>query len=168
MSNKARRFEPSFSAAFARSRGIGSRWHRWINPIQNLPLARYFTNHWLGLAPGRPLPSFSKSLFRRWKPDASTAKPSVILMADCFSCFYDSDLGLASIQLLEAFGYQVVLEDVGCCGRSIFRSEGLGRPEKTSSKRLRLWKNSESDTPRWVLSHWSHPVPARCRKTGQN
>ena len=109
---------------------IGSRWHRWINPIQNLPLARYFTNHWLGLAPGRPLPSFSKSLFRRWKPDASTTKPSVILMADCFSCFYDSDLGLASIQLLEAFGYQVVLEDVGCCGRTNISVGRLGAARK--------------------------------------
>ena len=109
---------------------IGSRLHRWINPIQNLPVVRYFTNHWLNLAPGRPLPNFSKSLFRRRKPNGPNTSPSVILMADCFSCFYDSDLGLASIQILEAFGYQVVLKDVGCCGRTNISVGRLGAARK--------------------------------------
>ena len=147
---------------------IGSRLHRWINPIQNLPVVRYFTNHWLNLAPGRPLPNFSKSLFRRRKSNGPNTSPSVILMADCFSCFYDSDLGLASIQLLEAFGYQVVLEDVGCCGRTNISVGRLGAARKDIEQTAPPWKNSESDTPRWVLSHWNHPVPARCKKTGQN
>ena len=51
-------------------------------------------------------------------------------MADCFSCFYDSDLGLASIQILEAFGYQVVLKDVGCCGRTNISVGRLGAARK--------------------------------------
>ncbi|MAV55029.1 MAG: hypothetical protein CMJ28_03650 [Phycisphaerae bacterium] len=97
---------------------LGSRFHRLANLIQNTPPVRYFTNHWLGLAPGRSLPKFSKSLFSRWKPNHAPNAPTVILMADCFSCFYESDLGLAAIKVLESFGYQVVLEDVGCCGRT--------------------------------------------------
>ena len=109
---------------------IGSRWYRWSNRIQNTPIARYFMNHWFDLAPGRPLPNFSKSLFRRWNSGGQSTKPSVILMADCFSCFYESDLGLAAIKILEAFGYQVVLEDVGCCGRTNISVGRLGAARK--------------------------------------
>ena len=166
MSNKARRFEPSFRQYSPAAR-IGSRWHRWINPIQNLPLARYFTNHWLGLAPGRPLPFFKIPLptmeARRVNHEAS-----VILMADCFSCFYDSDSAWRRSNSWKRSDTKWSWKTLVAVGAPIFRSEGLGRPEKTSSKRLRPWKNSESDTPRWVLSHWNHPVPARCKKTGQN
>jgi len=45
-------------------------------------------------------------------------RPTVLLMPDCFSQWSQPQVGRAAVELLEAFGYRVVLPHAGCCGRA--------------------------------------------------
>ncbi len=71
----------------------------------------------------RELPLFRRSLYHWWRKnrsaDAADADaPSVVLFADCFTTYNEPHIGVAAIELLEAFGYRVLLPQVGCCGRT--------------------------------------------------
>ena len=164
MSNKARRFEPSFSAAFAQFRGEshggtdGSTPFRiclspGISPTTGSALLRV----------GLP---FFKSLFRRWKPDASTTKPSVILMADCFSCFYDSDLAWRRSNSWKR-------SDTKWSGRHwlLWAHQYFGRKAWGGSKDIEQTAPALEELRERhsavVLSHWNH-LSRRDKKTGQN
>ncbi|MEM1165428.1 MAG: FAD-linked oxidase C-terminal domain-containing protein [Planctomycetota bacterium] len=111
---------------------------RWLNrmgsvlaPVSNVLSAaapsRAIANRVLGLAPQRSLPLFAPSLMRqvrrgerrgRLNADLPADAPTVVLFADCFTAFNEPEIGLASIELLNAFGYHVEVADVGCCGRT--------------------------------------------------
>jgi FAD/FMN-containing dehydrogenase/Fe-S oxidoreductase len=73
----------------------------------------------------RSLPPFATPLNRVWgAPDFGTAPkpgavpPAVVLFGDCFTMYNEPGIGLATRQVLEAFGYRVALADAGCCGRA--------------------------------------------------
>jgi Fe-S oxidoreductase len=89
-------------------------------PLSNLPVPMRL----LGLAP-RPRPRFERETLIRW--NAKRRKRSgtpVIFLADSFTTFTEPGVGRASIELLEAAGYDVRLEHAGCCGRAAI-SKGL-------------------------------------------
>ena len=73
----------------------------------------------LGIAPSRTMPGFSASLLR-WheRRDQKCEGPVVILYADCFTTWSESVIGRDAVRLLEAFGYQTVMANAGCCGRT--------------------------------------------------
>ncbi len=107
---------------------LGSAFAPLSNWIANSALHRAIINPILGLAPKRSLPAWSRSLFRS-EPEAHARDlpsdaPTVILFADCFTTFNESQIGLATIRLLNAFGYRVIVPRVGCCGRAAI-STGL-------------------------------------------
>lgn len=98
-------------------------------PLSNLAAefapVRAVSNTLLRLSPKRALPSFARSLFARartMRPAMNEAlpddAPSVVLFSDCFTTYNEPAIGLASIRLLNAFGYRVVLKDTGCCART--------------------------------------------------
>jgi len=78
----------------------------------------------MGFASQRSLPEFGRPLRRLMSPamDRSTAVPTVLLFGDCFSMFSETGIALDARRLLEAFGYRVVLADVGCCQRPAISS----------------------------------------------
>ncbi|MFM7134972.1 MAG: FAD-binding and (Fe-S)-binding domain-containing protein [Planctomycetota bacterium] len=119
---------PLSAKVFGRVRGLnalGSRFHRVANLLNATPLAKGLAQAILGIDPRRSIPAFGPSLFdwfRRRAPKPGTR--SVILFGDCFSAYNEPGIGRSAVALLEAFGYRVVLADVGCCGRSLI-STGL-------------------------------------------
>jgi Fe-S oxidoreductase len=50
--------------------------------------------------------------------------PVVILFPDCFTVYNEPEVGRAAVEVLETFGYRVVLPPAGCCGRAAI-SHGL-------------------------------------------
>ncbi|MCA9311380.1 MAG: 4Fe-4S dicluster domain-containing protein, partial [Phycisphaerales bacterium] len=101
---------------------LGSRFAPFSNTINNLAPVRRFTQRKLNLAPQRALPAFAPSLFRRFRRvharTLPTDAPTVILYADCFTTYNDPHIGEATIRVLNAFGYRVVMPKVNCCGRA--------------------------------------------------
>jgi Fe-S oxidoreductase len=105
---------------------LGSLTPRLANWVNRRGLVRAVMNRVLGLAPGRSIPEFAKSLERRWDEDAPGAAgaPVVALFGDCFTMYNEPRIGLAARRVLEAFGYRVRLLNAGCCGRAMI-STGL-------------------------------------------
>lgn len=82
----------------------------------------------VGIDRRRALPVFGRSLYR-WRESASrrrasSAAPTVLLLADCFSVYGEPRIGQAAVQVLESLGYQVAIPRMGCCGRPLI-SNGM-------------------------------------------
>lgn len=99
---------------------LGSRFHVLANLANQTPIAKSLAQSLLGIDPRRSIPAFGPSLFRWFaKRPPRVGTRTVILFGDCFSAYNEPGIGQAAVRLLEAFGYRVVLADVGCCGRSL-------------------------------------------------
>jgi FAD/FMN-containing dehydrogenase/Fe-S oxidoreductase len=64
---------------------------------------------------------------REYAPCAAPStqpRPKVLLFGDCFTAYNEPQVGQSAVRVLERFGYQVLLPDLGCCGRSMM-SVGL-------------------------------------------
>ncbi len=86
----------------------------------------------LGIASSRTLPGFGPSL-HRWharRPAPDGDRPVVVLYPDCFTTWSEPGIGRDATHLLEAFGYRVIMPEIGCCGRTLISA---GRLEKASA-----------------------------------
>jgi FAD/FMN-containing dehydrogenase/Fe-S oxidoreductase len=126
-------------------------------PLSNLPgrsrPVRLLMDRLLGIAPARPLPSFTRRnlvrWFRRHGPQRQAAEQGeVTFLADSFTTFTEPEIGQAAIELLERAGWRVRLEAGGCCGRSSL-SKGLLDKAKEDARRLTraLHDSSEPGSP---------------------
>ncbi len=96
--------------------------------------ARLAAERWLGVAAARPLPRFHRQDLRSWFRQRSPApRPAdqgeLIFLADSFTTFTEPSVAMAAIELLELAGWQVQLEQAGCCGRASL-SKGLIDPAR--------------------------------------
>ncbi len=89
------------------------------NWIGRRRIVRRVMDRALNLAPSRSLPPFARPLRRRWVDDASPDRPVVALFGDCFVSYSEPHIGRSAARVLRALGYDVVLADAGCCGRSL-------------------------------------------------
>ena len=90
-------------------------------PLSNLPVPRAAARRLAGIDRRRPLPRFERETLIRWARQAhagAARRGEVIFLADSFTTFTEPGVGRASIELLEAAGYDVRLESGGCCGRA--------------------------------------------------
>jgi FAD/FMN-containing dehydrogenase/Fe-S oxidoreductase len=100
---------------------LGSMFAPLSNWVANSMPARFVSDRLLGLSNKRNLPAFAPSLFRqraRPAPTADPKRPTVVLYTDCFTTYNEPGIGLATIRVLEACGYNVITPDVGCCARA--------------------------------------------------
>lgn len=101
---------------------LGSMFAPVSNWVGNSMPARLVADRVLGLSSRRTLPAFAPSLFRaapsRRAAGSGSSRPAVVLYTDCFTTYNEPRIGEATIRVLEAFGYRVVIPDVGCCARA--------------------------------------------------
>ena len=114
---------PKRAQSFGRIRetlAFASKWSRLLSPFAKTRLASAIAHARLDIDPRRSLPPIGASLFRWFqRRPTHTATRTVILFGDCIAGYSEPDIGKNAVALLEAFGYRVVLADVGCCGRSL-------------------------------------------------
>lgn len=124
---RAGRRIPLRTRLFGRVRAL-NRFGSGIAPLANfmagLAPSRWLAERVLGIDRRRSLPPFARSLFHRMKHRADAAphdssRPTVLLLPDCFHTFNEPHIGEAAVEVLEAFGYRVVVPRLGCCGRSM-------------------------------------------------
>jgi len=111
---------------------IGSAIHPIANAMANFAPTRAIINRLMNMDRRRSLPRFGPSLLRwvkrrRWHGSPTRDAPVVILFPDCFTTYSEPHIGRATVEVLEAFGYRVVLPKLGCCGRSLI---SVGMMEK--------------------------------------
>lgn len=93
----------------------------------NQPQIRQLLDGFLKIDKRRSLPTLAKTSFHEGRKPQSLQSPrgKVILWDDTFMTYNEPQIGWASLRLLEAIGYEVILlEDKKCCGRPLV-SKGL-------------------------------------------
>jgi FAD/FMN-containing dehydrogenase/Fe-S oxidoreductase len=108
---------------------IGSATYPLSNLAGRARPARLLAERWLGVTAARPLPRFQRESLSRWfRRRAAPASPApagdLIFLADSFTTFTEPSVGRAAITLLRLGGWNVRLENAGCCGRASL-SKGL-------------------------------------------
>ena len=109
-----------------------NRWSARLGPLANLgmanPLTRWLLHRFLGIHRKRRLPALAKETFPDWfrkrRRVPGGPRGPVVLFHDTFMDYNSPEVGRAAVELLEAAGFQVVLADNVCCGRSMI-SKGM-------------------------------------------
>jgi Fe-S oxidoreductase len=119
-------------ARFATSARLASLAPWLYNAVFQTPALRRWFNRMVGFHPERTMPRLNRTPFHRWLANRQPLAPlrgkqgKVHLFCDEFTDFNDLDAGIATVELLELLGYQVVVPDQVESGRASF-SKGLIR-----------------------------------------
>ncbi|HEV2456421.1 MAG TPA: FAD-linked oxidase C-terminal domain-containing protein [Verrucomicrobiae bacterium] len=111
------------------------------NFVINSGLFRATIGKMLGFAPQRTLPPFAKKRFDRWfakrKNRPAPTRGQVVLWDDTFVRYYEPNIGMAAVAVLEAAGFEVVLPaGRKCCGRPAFSQGNLDEAGRLGSHNL--------------------------------
>ncbi len=108
-----------------------------VNALANAPVTGALARRALGIHRGRELPRFAPSTFRSWFASRRPAKASaadareVILFPDTFNNFFEPNVAIAAVEVLERAGFRVSIpaRDV-CCGRPLYDQGMLDRAKR--------------------------------------
>lgn len=105
----------------------------------------------LGFAPLRNIPLLGKTTLRKWTTRNHPAakgqvKGKVLLFADEFTNYNDSEIGIKAIQLLNALGYEVEIPRTDVSGRTFLSKGLLKKAKKIANWNIRMLKDRVSDT----------------------
>ena len=101
----------------------GSRLAPWSNWAARSPLGKLAARALLGVDTRRSLPSFARHTLSRWsksRRESTTGtggRGEVVLFNDTFMEYNYPEVGRATVEVLEAAGFRVMLANAGCCGR---------------------------------------------------
>lgn len=116
-----------------------------FNLRDTLPGAKMISEKWLGFSAKRSLPKWRRDTFLRDAVSADAASANVVLFADTFNNYLESENSRAALKVLQAAGYRVHIarplkKDAHanrplCCGRT-YLSAGLVDQAKLEAKRV--------------------------------
>jgi Fe-S oxidoreductase len=100
-----------------------------VNWLQSRRLTRWLAERIAGIDRRRSLPPLHAFHFRRWHARHGAAPPAgrygrVMLLADCFTSYYEPEIGQSAVKVLERAGYTVELARLTCCCRPMI-SKGM-------------------------------------------
>jgi len=110
------------------------------NFVQSLPPFKAVFEKVTGIDRRRPLPKLARNtlpkLLRKRRDRDTGTEPGrhVVLFDDTYANYYEPQVGLAAVELLEALGYRVTLAKAGCCQRPRL-SKGLVKQAKQHGTR---------------------------------
>lgn len=116
------------------------KWASRVAPLANAlgrnALVRTMLEWTVGIDHRRSLPPVAPSLQRWLKRRAQPVSggPTVLLFGDCFASCSEPRIGRAAVELLEAFGYRVVVPQTGCCGRPLISTGQLAEAIRVCSR----------------------------------
>jgi FAD/FMN-containing dehydrogenase/Fe-S oxidoreductase len=139
----ARRLRPVAAYSMGligRTARLGRRFPRLANLVLRGPLAP-LAKRLAGVHPERSAPAFAVEGFRAWfdrRPRVNEGQPRVVLLADTFTESFHVESGIATCEVLEQAGFEVVLpRQQVCCGRPLFDYGFLGEARRTYLRTLR-------------------------------
>jgi FAD/FMN-containing dehydrogenase/Fe-S oxidoreductase len=122
------------------------------NAMLSSPTVRNVLARVLGLAAERPLPLYTKNRFDHWfarhRNERALRRGRVIFWDDTFVRYYEPQIGMAVVKLLETAGFEVVLaQGRKCCGRPAFSQGNLEEARRAGSHNLALFRNDTDNAP---------------------
>ncbi len=133
---------------------LGSLTPGLANAMNRTSLAKWAAGKLLSLDERRSLPPFARSLAGQWKRAGlgqHEDRPEVLVFGDCFTMYNEPAIGLAAGRVLGAFGYNPVLADAGCCGRSMISTGLLDDAARTISNTYAKLIAADATAPIIVL-----------------
>ena len=112
-----------------------------LAPLANFatrnPLSRRLMHWFLGLHKDRKTPALTRSTFpsrfkKRTANGRNAVRGRIVLFHDTFTDYNEPQVGMATVELLEAAGYEVVLADKVCCGRPMISKGMLERARENA------------------------------------
>jgi Fe-S oxidoreductase len=95
-----------------------------VNFFGQTPVLRDVAKWLGGIAPERRVPAFAAQTFKDWfrqRGPKNDGRPQVLLWPDTFNNHFHPEVGKATVEVLEAAGYQVVVPAASlCCGRPLY------------------------------------------------
>lgn len=105
------------------------------NFIMRNVVSRKIQEQLFGIESKRKFPTFSNRPFTKIKNQNHSNTKVVGIFGDCYSRYFETDLGRTTSKLLHKLGYHIELLDYGCCQRPAI-SNGLLRKAKKQTKTL--------------------------------
>lgn len=136
-------FRSRLVAGFSDGARLGSIAPRLYNLLFQFPPLRRAFNSLVGFHPDRTLPKLNRITLRRWlrgrRPLAVTShRGRVHLFCDEFTNYNDLDAGIATVELLERLGYEVILPRHVESGRASLSKGLLHRARKFAEDNVRM------------------------------
>ncbi|NSC24677.1 FAD-binding protein, partial [Streptomyces albus subsp. chlorinus] len=124
----ARRWRPRSAYAFGfidQTARLASLAPEAANLVTRTPGLAHLARFAAGVDRHRPLPAFAPMTLQRWyRERGGTANPGgrpVVLFPDTFNNYFDTDVGVACVEAVEAAGWSVVMpRQHVCCGRPLY------------------------------------------------
>jgi FAD/FMN-containing dehydrogenase/Fe-S oxidoreductase len=123
-----RRWRPRYAYAFGlidQAARTGSRVPELVNFVARTPGLAQLAKRAAGMAPEREIPKFAPTTLQQWFRERGGTRnpdgPRVVLWPDTFNNHFHTDVGVASVEAIEAAGWQVVMPPGHvCCGRPLY------------------------------------------------
>jgi FAD/FMN-containing dehydrogenase/Fe-S oxidoreductase len=115
-----------------------------VNLATSTPGVRELAKLAAGMPLQRSIPQFAPETFRRWfrknRPDARVREDNtVLLFPDTFNNYFFPQTARAAVEVLEHFGYNVVLpKSTVCCGRPLYDYGFLDMAERYLLKLMKV------------------------------
>ena len=131
---------------------------RISNWVMDLSVSRWLLEKLTGIDQRRRLPPVAHQTFTSWcKENLNGGQPNqdqrqVALFVDTFTNFYEPNIGISAVRLLEDLNYRVLLADLGCCGRPLISAGQLGQVKERAQVLIqKLHKYVDQQIPIVVL-----------------
>jgi len=114
-------------------------WGSHVAPLANAlassSLLRRAGQKLFGIDARRALPTWAAKTFESQAAGRTSGAPEVVLFNDTYMNFYNPEVGVAALDVLQATGLRVGLASGACCGRPLI-SKGLLGQARRNGKRL--------------------------------
>jgi FAD/FMN-containing dehydrogenase/Fe-S oxidoreductase len=103
---------------------LATRAPRIANTLTHAPLVSRILKSVAGVAVDRDAPRFADRSFIEWfadHTDRNPQAPEVLLWVDTFTNYFEPEIGIATVEVLEAAGFRPTIQQEGlCCGRPLY------------------------------------------------
>jgi Fe-S oxidoreductase len=146
-------FRTKLIANFTKSSRLASKFPSLYNFVVKNSFTAGIFKSLAGFAPKRSLPTLHKQTFRAWfdknkhKTQGKRHKTSgkVILFCDEFTNYNDTEIGIKTVELLEALGYEVQMPVCEESGRTYLSKGLLREAKKLAHKNIEIFRNLVSE-----------------------
>ncbi|HNS31044.1 MAG TPA: FAD-linked oxidase C-terminal domain-containing protein, partial [Tenuifilaceae bacterium] len=144
-------FRNRMVASITRINALGSLFPAFTNYLLSNAPGRSIIAKIMGFTPQRSLPSLSRITLKQWhkKREIGTKhRKTVYLLADEFSNYNDSHIGIKAIELLDCLGYRVLIPPIFESGRTYISKGFLKTARRIATRNIGILKEIISeDTP---------------------
>ncbi len=142
---------------------LGSLFHPFINLLLKSSLIKWMVEAILRIDRRRELPGYESSTFRQWfKEHRSIGQKKVVSTRNRVAYFYgcytntnEVDVGKATVQVLEANGFEIILPPQRCCGIPMLGNGDFNGAKKMARYNVPSLLNTIHSGPEIIFSSTS-------------